>query len=285
MSERDFKEVRAEEERRLLRSWGYWDLVVLGALMGAGLGYFYGSGDEARRQALDLFAGLGIGAAAAFSIGWTRAKRRARKLFFATWAASRGWGYQASGLPFADTPLLKSGDTRQASDFFSGFWPEAGAILYQHKRIVGSGRDEQITNYLVLHFVLERPPLLVLQIHPRGLIELGEKLLGQDEMVGTPLELESAELSQHFRISYVGKPGTDIRSLFTPSAIVKFLDFIHALSGKRHFFELEGMSAAFAIELTISPERPEEITTMIEFCRPIFDWLAGSTVTRDQAPL
>ena len=39
MSEPEYREVKAEEERRLLRDFGYWDIVAFGALV-AGFGAF-----------------------------------------------------------------------------------------------------------------------------------------------------------------------------------------------------------------------------------------------------
>ena len=284
MSEPDFNEVKSEQERRLLHSFGYWDLVALGAVLGAALGFLFGLGDQERRHAIEVFAGMGAGAICAFSIGWVRANTRARSLFFAGWAASRGWTYSATGAPFEDTPLLSSGDRRKASDFFSGFWPLPGSVLYQHRRIVGSGRSEQVTTYVVLHLVLEHPAVASLQIWPRSLgTDLSERIFGRHELTGTPLELESAELAQDFRISYVSEPGADIRTLFTPSAIVKLLDFQHRLPGARVYFEAQGTGAALAIERALSPEHPDEITQLLELWKPIADWLSEGDRARSEA--
>jgi len=91
-------------------------------------------------------AGMAIGALCALVAGWVKVQGRARERFFTRWAAERH-ALQAAGRPFEDTPFLQSGDKRRASDFFLGLLAELGFVLYQHKRIVGSGRDEQVTNY------------------------------------------------------------------------------------------------------------------------------------------
>ncbi len=274
MSEPDYRELKAEEERRLLRDFGYWDLVALGALVGAGLGFLYGLEAEPHVRATNVFAGIGVGALCAFIAGWARAQLRAREKFFIRWAGERGWAYARTGQPFEDTPFLRSGDRRKASDFFSGLSIAPGAVLYQHKRIVGSGKSEQVSNYHVLHFRLDRVLIPLLQIwpHSRG-VDLGEKLLGHHEMFGTPVELESTELMEKFRISGVAEGGAEIRSLLTPSAIVKFLDFSHALSGVHAYFEIEAKSVAFLAELTLSPQRPQAIDELLEHWQPIASWL------------
>lgn len=278
MSEPDYRELKAEEERRLLRDFGYWDLVALGALVGAGLGYLYGLEAEPHVRAVNVFAGMGVGALCAFVAGWVRAQLRAREKFFTRWAEERGWTYTRAGEPLEDTPFLRIGDRRKASDFFAGLSIAPAAVLYQHKRITGSGKSEQVTNYLVLHFWLDRVlvPLLQIWPHSRG-ADLEEKLLGHHEMTGTPVELESTELMEKFRISGVAEGGDEIRSLLTPSAIVKFLDFSHALGGVRAYFELEGTTVAFLAELTLSPERPQAIDQLLELWKPIASWLIEET--------
>ena len=274
MSEPDYQEVEAEEKRRLLRSFGYWDLVALGAVVGAGLGFVYGLAREPRQQALTVFAGMAVGAICALVAGWAKVQGRARKRFFTRWAAERQWSYEANGMPFEDTLFLQSGDRRTASDFFSGFWPESGAVLYQHKRIVGSGRDEQVTTYIVLHFSLGRPLIDLLQISPRSLAaDLGEKLLGLHSGLGERVELESTELDQHYRISGLRGREDEVRRLLTPSAIVKLLDFQRALPGGGARFEILGSSVAFLVEMKLSPKSPQLIEKLLELWRPIASWL------------
>jgi len=278
MSEPDYDELKTEEERRLLRDFGYWDLVAFGALVGAGLGFLHGLGDESMARAGYVFAGMGAGALVAFIAGWARAQLHAREKFFTRWAEGRGWTYTRAGEPFEDTPFLRSGDRRRASDFFSGLPIAPGAVLYQHKRIVGSGKSEQVNNYLVLHFELDRILIPLLQIWPhRRVADLGEKLLGLHEMTGVPVELESTELMEKFRISGVAEGGDEIRSLLTPSAIVKFLDFSHALPGVHAYFEIEATTVAFLAELKLSPERPRAIDELLERWKPIADWLIESS--------
>jgi hypothetical protein len=274
MSEPNYHEVEAEERRRLLRSFGYWDLVALGAMVGAGLGFLYGLAREPRQRAWEVFAGMAIGALCALIGGWARVKGRARKRFFTRWAADRGWQYEADGSPFEDTLFLQSGDKRTASDFFSGFWPESGAVLYQHKRIVGSGDDEKETTYVVLHFSLERPPIDVLQISPRShAAELGEKLFGRHGAIGERIEFESAELDQHFRISGLRGREAEVRKLLTPRAIVRLIDFQRELPDGNARFEILGSNVAFLVEKTLSPEQPELIDQLLELWRPIAGWL------------
>ncbi len=273
MSGPDYREVEFEERRRLLHSFGYWDLVALGAVAGAGLGFLYGLAWEPRQQALYVFAGMAVGAVCTLVAGWTRARGRARERFFSRWAAERGWRYKAAGEPFEDTLFLQSGNKRRASDFFSGFWPESGAVLYQHKRIEGSGRDEQVTTYVVLHLSLGRPPIYLLQISPRNrATELGEKLFGHHE-IGERVELESTELDQHFRISGLRGGEDEVRRLLTPSAIVRLLDFQRALPDGNARFEILGSNVAFLVEETLSPERPQLIEELLELWRPIASWL------------
>jgi hypothetical protein len=274
MSEPDYRELEAEEKRRLLRSFGYWDLVAFGALVGAGLGFLYGLGREPRQRAWDVFAGMAVGAICALIAGWAKVQGRARERFFTRWAAERQWRYEASGKPFEDTLFLQSGDKRKASDFFSGFWPESGAVLYQHKRIVGSGRDEQVTTYVVLHFSLGRPLIDLLQISPRShAAELGEKLFGHHGEIDERIELESTELDQHFRISGLRGREDEVRRLLTPSAIVRLLDFQRALPDGNARFEILGSRVAFLVEKTLSPKRPQLIEELLELWRPIASWL------------
>jgi len=282
MSEPDYHEVEAEERRRLLRSFGYWDLVALGAVVGAGLGFFYGLAQEPRQEAWDVFTGMAVGAIIALIVGWTKVQGRARERFFTRWAAERQWHYEAGGAPFEDTLFLQSGDKRRASDFFSGFWPGSGAVLYQHKRITGSGDDEQTTPYVVLHFSLARPLIDLLQISPRGhVLELGEMLRGHHGAVGERIELESSELDQHFRISGLRGREDEVRRLLTPSAIVRLLDFQSALPDGKARFEILGSNVAFLVEEMLSPERPELIEALLELWRPVASWLmeeAGEAV-------
>jgi len=273
MSEPDYREAEAEERRRLLRSFGYWDLVALGAVVGAGLGFVYGLAHEPRQRAWDVFAGMAVGAICALIAGWARVEDRARKRFFTRWAGERQWSYEAGGEPFEDTPFLQSGDKRKASDFFSGFWPGSGAVLYQHKRIVGSGRDEQVTTYVVLHFSLGRPLIDLLRISPRShAAELGEKLFGHSE-IGEPIELESTELDQHFRVCGLRGQEDEVRRLLTPSAIVRLLDFRRALPDGNARFEILGSNVAFLVEMTLSPKWPQLIEKLLELWRPIASWL------------
>ena len=274
MFEPDYQEVKAEEERRLLRSFGYWDLVALGAVAGAGLGYFYGLAQEPRRQAWCVFVGIAVGATCALIAGWARVQSRARERFFTRWAAARQWRYQSGGTPFEDTPFLRSGDKRKASDFFSGFWPEPGVVLYQHKRIVKSGDDEQATNYIVLHLSLARPLIDLLQISPRShAAELGEKLFGAYGAIGERVELESTELDQHVRISGLRGREDEVRRLLTPSAIVKLLEFERALPAGNARFEILGSNAAFLVEKALSPKQPQLIEELLELWRPLAGWL------------
>ena len=274
MSEPDYREVEAEERRRLLGSFGYWDLVAFGAVVGAGLGYLYGAAQEPRRQAATVFAGMAVGALCAFIAGWAKAQGRARERFFTRWAAARQWHYEARGKPFEDTPFLQSGDKRKASDFFSGFWPEPGAVLYQHKRIEGSGRDEQVSTYVVVHFSLARPLVELLQISPRSrAAELGEMLFGHHGELGEPIELESVELDQHFRIGGLRGREEEVRRLLTPSAIVKLLDFQRALPDGNARFEIVGSRVAFLVERTLTPEQPQLIDELLGLWQPIARWL------------
>jgi pimeloyl-ACP methyl ester carboxylesterase len=285
MSEPEYREVEAEERRHLLRSFGYWDIVVLGALMGAGLGFLYGHGHGSRVEAWRVFAGMAIGALCALVAGWVKVQGRARERFFTRWAAERQWHYEAAGRPFEDTPFLQSGDKRRASDFFSGFWPEPGFVLYQHKRIVGSGRDEQVTNYLVLHFSLGRPLIDLLQISPRSrAAELEAKLFGRLSGLGERIELESAELDQHFRISGLRGQEDELRRLLTPSAIVRLLDFQRALPDGNARFEIVGTNVAFLVEKTLSPKRPQLIVELLELWRPIAVWLTEEAGPEAQPP-
>lgn len=274
MSGPDYHEVEAEERRRLLRSFGYWDLVAFGAVVGAGLGFLYGLAREPRQQAWTVFAGIAVGALCALIAGWAKLQGRARERFFTRWAAERNWYYEAGGQPFEDTLFLQSGDKRKASDFFSGFWPGSGAVLYQHKRIVKSGDDEQVSTYIVLHFALGRPLLELLQISPRShAAELGEMLFGHHDAIGERIELESTELDQHFRISGLRGQEDEVRRLLTPSAIVRLLDFQRALPDGNARFELLGSNAAFLVEKTLSPKRPQLIEELLELWRPIAGWL------------
>lgn len=274
MSEPDYREVEAEERRRLLGSFGYWDLVALGAVVGTGLGFVYGLGAEPRQRAWDVFAGMAIGALCALVAGWARVKGRARARFFTRWAAERQWHYEARGKPFEDTLFLQSGDKRKASDFFSGFWPGSGAVLYQHKRIEGSGDDEKESSYVVLHFSLARPPIDLLQISPRShAAELGEKFFGHFSEIDQRIELESTELDEHFRVSGLRGREDEVRKLLTPSAIVKLIDFQRALPGGGARFEILGSKVAFLVEMKLSPERPQLIEELLELWRPIAGWL------------
>jgi hypothetical protein len=274
MSEPEYREVETEERRRLLRSYGYWDLVAFGAVLGAGLGFLYGLGREPRQRAWDVVAGMAIGAICALIAGWAKVQSRARERFFARWAAERQWTYKASGEPFEDTLFLQSGDKRKASDFFSGFWPESGAVLYQHKRIEKSGDDEQVTNYMVLHFSLSRPLIDLLQISPRShAAELGEKLFGHHREIDERIELESTELDQHLRVSGLRGREDEVRRLLTPSAIVKLLDFQRAFPDGNARFEILGSNVAFLVEKTLSPKRPQLIEELLELWRPIASWL------------
>jgi hypothetical protein len=285
MSEPDYREVETEERRHLLHSFGYWDLVALGAVAGAGLGFLYGLGHEPRREAGCVFAGMAIGALCALVVGWTKAKGRAHERFFSRWAAERRWSYQAGGMPFEDTPFLQSGDKRRASDFFSGFWPEPGFVLYQHKRIVRSDNDEQVTNYLVLHFSLARPVIDLLQISPRShAAELGAKLFGHLSAIDERIELESTELDQHFRISGLRGREDEVRRLLTPSAIVRLLEFQRALPDGNARFEILGSNVAFLVEKTLSPKQPQLIDQLLGLWRPIAIWLMEQTGPETQRP-
>ncbi len=280
MFEPNYHEVEAEERRHLLRSFGYWDLVALAAVAGAGLGFFYGRVHGPRGEAWCVFAGMAVGALCALIIGWTRLKSRARARFFSRWAAARQWQYEAGGEPFEDTLFLQSGDKRAAGDFFSGFWPEPGFVLYQHKRIEKNGDDEQVTNYMVLHFSLPRPLIDLLQISPRShTAELGEKLFGRLSAIDERIELESTELDEHFRISGLRGREDEVRRLLTPSAIVRLLEFQRELPHVGARFEILGETAAFSVEKTLSPKQPQLIDELLELWRPIAVWLmeeAGS---------
>jgi hypothetical protein len=285
MSEPEYREVEAEERRRLLGSFGYWDLIALGAVLGAGLGYLYGIAQEPRQRALTVFGGMAVGAICALVASWARMKSKARERFFARWAAERQWHYEAKGRPFEDTLFLRSGDKRKASDFFSGFWPGSGAVLYQHKRIVGSGDDEDETDYVVLHFSLPRPPVDLLQISPRShAAELGGKFFGHFGEIGERIELESAELDQHFRISGLRGQEDELRRLLTPSAIVRLLDFQRALPDGNARFEIVGTNVAFLVEKTLSPKRPQLIVELLELWRPIAVWLTEEAGPEAQPP-
>jgi hypothetical protein len=274
MSEPDYREVKVEEERRLLHSVVYWDLAAFGALVGAGLGFLYGLGEGSRQRAFDVFAGMVIGALVVFASGWAKAQFRARERFFARWAAKRQWAYEPSGEPFEDTPFLSSGDERRASDFFSGFWTVPGVVLYQHKRIIGSGRSEQVSTFIVLHFSLDRPLIDLLQIWPHSRsAELEEKLTGQRGEIGERVDLESTELMQCYRISGPREQEDEVAKLLTPSAIVKILDFHRSLPGANSYFEIQGMRVAFLVEKPLSPKRPELIEKLLELWEPLATWL------------
>jgi hypothetical protein len=285
MSEPSYRKVKVEEERRLLRSFGYWDLVALGAVVGAGLGFLYALGREPHQRAWSVFVGMAVGAICALIVGWARVQSRARERFFTRWAAARQWSYEAHGMPFEDTLFLQSGDKRKASDFFSGFWPEIGAVLYQHKRITKSDNDEQVTNFLVLHFSLRRPLIDLLQISPRSYAAvLGEKLFGHHGEIDERIELESTELDQHFRISGLRGREDEVRRLLTPSAIVRLLDFQRALPDGNARFEILGSNVAFLVEKTLSPKQPQLIEELLELWRPIASWLMEQTSPRTQPP-
>jgi hypothetical protein len=277
MSEEGYQQVESEETRRLLRSFGYWDLVVLGALLGAGLGFLYRVGGSPRERAGHVLVGMAIGAMVVLVAGYALARSRAHKRFFARWAAERGWQYSATGMPFEDTPILHSGDRRKGCDFFSGFWPAVEAVLYQHQRIVGSGRDEQVTRYVVLHVTLARPVIDLLQIWPHSVAaDLAHRLVGHDGEIGERVELESTELEQHFRISALRGQEDEARRLLTPSTIVRLLEFERALPGAGARFEVVGARAAFLVERTLSPKEPELIERLLGLWRPLADWLAAA---------
>lgn len=286
MNEPDYQEIASDENRRLLRSFGYWDIVALGAVVGAGLGFLHGLGDGSRQRAADVFAGMVIGALVAFITGLARVRVRARERFFARWAEARGWTYRASGEPFEDTPYLCSGDKRRASDFFSGFWPRSGAVLYQHKRIVGSGRSQQVNTYVVLHLSLARPLIDLLQISPRSrAADVGEKLFGHHADIGAQIELESIELIQDFGVSSLHGLEDEAVRLLTPSAMVKILDFHHALPDAGARFEIQGSRVAFLVEETLSPKRPQAIDRLLECWQPIAAWLIDEAGATAQSPM
>jgi len=285
MFEPDYHEVEAEERRHLLRSFGYWDLVALGAVAGAGLGFFYGRVHEPSGEAWYVFAGMAVGALCALIVGWAKVQSRVRERFFSRWAAARQWQYEAGGEPFEDTLFLQSGDKRAAGDFFSGFWPEPGFVLYQHKRIEKSGDDEQVTNYMVLHFSLSRPLIDLLQISPRShTIELGEKLFGHLTGIDGRIELESTELDEHFRVSGLRGREDEVRRLLTPSAIVRLLEFQRGLPHGNARFEILGSTVAFSVEKTLSPKQPQLIDQLLELWRPIAVWLMEEGGLGTQSP-
>jgi hypothetical protein len=274
MFEPEYREVEAEEGRRLLHSFGYWDLVALGAVVGAGVGFLYGLAQESSQEARYVFVGMAVGAICALIVGWARVHSRARERFFTRWAAARQWHYEAAGQPFEDTLFLQSGDKHKASDFFSGFWPGSGAVLYQHQRIEENGDDENVTKYVVLHFSLSRPLIDLLQISPRShAAELGEKLLGHHGEIDKLIELGRLELDQHFRISGLRGGEDEVRRLLTPSAIVRLLDFQRAFPDGSARFEILGVSVAFLVEKTLSPKRPQLLEELLEAWRPIASWL------------
>jgi len=277
MSEPDYREVAAEEERSLLRSYGSWDMVALGALIGAGAGYYAGLGRSERVGSICVLGGMLVGALAFFSIGWSKAQARARRSFFASWAEARGWSYSPSGLRFRDTPFLRGGSSQAASDFFGGFWPEQTATLYQHERIVGSGRDRNVRHFIALHFTLERPLLGLLQVYPRhGTFDLNQPLFESCSEVGKEIDLESVELAKAYSVRSDASEA-EVRKLLTPSAIVKLIEFHQALPVSANtYFEVQGTAAAFLIERPLAPKEIRLVSTMLELWRPIATWLAGA---------
>lgn len=285
MSEPDYHEVETEERRHLLRSLGYWDLVALGAVVGAGLGFVYGRVHGPRGEAWCVFAGVAIGALCALIVGWAKLQSRVRERFFSRWAAARKWQYEAGGEPFEDTLFLQSGDKRAAGDFFSGFWPEPGFVLYQHKRIEKNGDDEHVTDYMVLHFSLARPLIDLLQISPRShAAELGAILFGRLSAIDERIELESTELDEHFRVSGLRGREDEVRRLLTPSAIVRLLEFQRELPHVSARFEILGSTVAFSVEKTLSPKQPQLIDQLLELWRPIAVWLMEEAGSETQSP-
>jgi hypothetical protein len=212
-----------------------------------------------------------------FAIQWSRSLAQARARFFTSWAQQRGWVYCADGYPREDTPFLRTGDRRKASDFFSSVLGAADATLYQHTRITeyGSGKDrhEQVDKFVVLHFALPRPVIDLLLIEPHHLvnIDLGEALglSGHGEKV----DLESAELDQYYRISGPPGQGEEVMKLLTPTVIVKLIECHQALSAGESRFEVLGTTAAFIVKDTLSPKRPEEIEQKLHAWGPIASWL------------
>jgi hypothetical protein len=151
--------------------------------------------------------------------------------------------------------------------------------LYQHKRIVGSGRNEKVRTYIVCHLSLPGPVIDLLQVWPKNhAAELGEKLLGARSEIGDEVDLESAELASYYRVS--GSPGSsdDVRKLLTPSAIVKLIDFHNSIDGGTNsYIEIVSSAVALMVSGQIDPKNVDAIDDMIARCRPVVDWLAGAT--------
>jgi hypothetical protein len=148
-----------------------------------------------------------------------------------------------------------------------------GAVLYQHKRIIGSGRSQQVYTYLVLHLLLARPVIDQLQIWPRSYSSDLGRLFGHLGGSGEEVDLESTELMQYYHVSGLPGKADEVTRLLAPGAIVKLLNFHRGLSDANAYFEIQGTAAAFLVEKALSPKRPELIEELLELWKPLTDWL------------
>ncbi len=270
----------SESKGRPLISFRKLAWATIGAIIGALFGYlaFLGRSDAPLGSLVAaVFLGAVGGVIISFIAGMSISGNSER--YFARWAGKRGWTYQTSASPFEDTPFLLSGDRRETSDYFSGFWPELPAVIYRFKRVdeLATGTDE--SNYIVLHLTLADPVIDLLQIWPRSrAADLKEKVLPSRREAGEEIDLESVELAQCYRVSGSPGRGDDVRRLLTPSAIEKLLGFHHGLlAGVDSYFEVQGAAAAFLVEELLDTDNVDVIEELLALWKPIADWLVESS--------
>jgi hypothetical protein len=194
-----------------------------------------------------IAVGAAVGAAAAgvaaliwFLIALTISMRRARRDFYAAYAAQRGlrWDHRSSMPPA--TPLLRRGDVRRADEAFSGKLPgglEGELALYTYEeRGSGSNDTKELHHFTV---VLSRLPGLEARL-PGLFVQRrsGFRFLDGAEDVFRSTErirLESEELDRKCEIFADRRCDANwLRQLFEPT----FIDFL-----------AEGSPAGFALEI------------------------------------
>lgn len=207
-----------------------------------------------------------------------QAQRLRAQGFFYKWAAERGWSYDPSPPLHKDTPLLAaSSGLRRASaaKAFSGLVLGIPGSIYEH-----SFPDPQDTengpSFIVLRLGLRLPGIGTLTLSSRAVRDarvfdnLGARLSSRRRV-----ELEAEQFNVAYELEAdTATSDTELRRLFTPSAIERFLTFddSDAFPGGL-ILETGNGVVIFAAKGRIEADTLGRIEQMLSDLEPFVRWL------------
>lgn len=194
----------------------------------AGLGLAVAMTGEVVTAVFGAFAGCAVGYLIFRIIVHSSASGTADDLYRVDWCEARGMRYIGDGSFPQNAPYAKSGDSRKATDAFTGTWNGLETLFYNFT-YTDEDPDDPDTNYYfkIMRLTGRELPIRRLKIHQRSALN---KFKWVDNLQGAvtnekPISLESVAFNDKFDLTIDDQADEIwIRRIFDPATIQSLVD-------------------------------------------------------------